>query len=74
VAEGGDYSLHVHRAHNLLKGMAEAYKHCTMEMSFHLLNTVWPYCYKDVICQASANLPDKDILNSGCIFNNFYII
>jgi hypothetical protein len=32
MAEGGDYSLHVHRAYNLLKGMAEAHEHCTIEM------------------------------------------
>jgi hypothetical protein len=32
MAKGEDYNLYVHRAYNLLKGMAEAYKHCIMEM------------------------------------------
>jgi hypothetical protein len=32
MAKGGDYNLHVHRAYNLLKGVAEAYKHYTIKI------------------------------------------
>jgi hypothetical protein len=35
MAKRVDYSLLVHRAHNLLKGVAEAYEHYTIKMFFH---------------------------------------
>jgi hypothetical protein len=67
MAKRVDYSLLVHRAYNLLKGVAEAYKHYIIKM--------FPYTFLDhrrgtVKCprQVSANLPRLDhSRNHRCI-------
>jgi hypothetical protein len=58
MAKRVDYSLLVHRAHNLLKGVAEAHEYYTIKMFHHCLNFSVPW-YGKVYqnCQASANLP-----------------
>jgi hypothetical protein len=53
-----DYSLLEHRAHNLLKGVAETIEHCTAT-EMHDINHS-NHLHLDVnncLCQGSANLP-----------------
>jgi hypothetical protein len=70
MAKRVDCSLLVHRAHNLLKGVAEAYEYYTIKMYFY---TFLNHRRGIVKCprQVSANLPRLDhSRNHRCILTH----